>query len=325
MRKLILLLLFIPLVSFGQWYNSEEFVLQYGVETSDKRQDDGESMYLGKDPDGLDKWNIYRNMYNGKDLISKLKVYYLGKLSEELTFKGEYSFTTDRDPQTGRVINKGTFIEHIIDGWGKKYQGRSKWNGGKSQVNEVICLEHFFICNNLIYKNEMADCRKDGRFGSGDPYNGIVSRWSAGVNYKIDEFDLDFMINVFLDDLINNNIERGSPIALIKSFGGILKKTDPSKRPAIKATFVQLEGGTLALSFGFNDDKNIILKVDPEKWAKASSAKRWYTLYHELGHDVLNYEHGQGGKMMFNFAEREYTWDMFNEDRNYMFDKYLSN
>ena len=320
MKKFLLLLLFIPLVSFGQWYNSEEFILQYGVATSEKRQDDGESMYLGKDPDGLDTWNIARNMYNGEDLISKLEVYFLGKLSEELTFKGRYAFTTDRDPQTGRAIKKGTFYEKIIDGWGKKYNGRSKWTSRVTpQLKKEICLEHFFICNNLVYKNpKYADC-------GGDPYNGIVSRWSAGVNYKIDEFDLDFMINVFLDDLINNNIERGSPIALIKSFGGILKKTDPSKRPAIKATFVQLEGDALALSFGFNDDKNIILKVDPEKWAKASSAKRWYTLYHELGHDVLNYEHGQGGKMMFNFAEREYTWDMFNEDRNYMFDKYLSN
>ena len=93
----------------------------------------------------------------------------------------------------------------------------------------------------------------------------------------------------------------------------------------IKAIFEPLEGETLALSYGFNDDKNIVLKVDPEKWAKASSAKRWYTLYHELGHDVLNFQHGQGGKMMFNFSETDYTWEAFEKDRNYMFNKAIKN
>ena len=58
--------------------------------------------------------------------------------------------------------------------------------------------------------------------------------------------------------------------------------------------------------------------MDPEKWAKSSIEKRWYVLYHELGHDVLNLEHGQGGKMMFNFADKEYTWDDFFKDKDYM-------
>ena len=60
-------------------------------------------------------------------------------------------------------------------------------------------------------------------------------------------------------------------------------------------------------------------QIDPEKWAKSSSQKRWYVLYHELGHDVLNLEHGQGGKMMFNFVDRNYTWDEFFNDKQYMF------
>ena len=50
-----------------------------------------------------------------------------------------------------------------------------------------------------------------------------------------------------------------------------------------------------------------------------------YILYHELGHDVLNLEHGQGGKMMFNFADRDYSWDEFFKDKEYMFSYYLDN
>ena len=54
-------------------------------------------------------------------------------------------------------------------------------------------------------------------------------------------------------------------------------------------------------------------------WANASIQKKWYILYHELGHDVLNLNHGEGGKMMFNFADREYSWDEFYQDKDYMF------
>ena len=94
---------------------------------------------------------------------------------------------------------------------------------------------------------------------------------------------------------------------------------------SIKAIFEPLDENTIALSFGINDDKNILIKVDPENWAKASTQKRWYILYHELGHDVLNFNHGEGGKMMFNFSEKDYTWDEFIEDKKYMFKAYKEN
>jgi hypothetical protein len=126
------------------------------------------------------------------------------------------------------------------------------------------------------------------------------------------------MVNVFLDDYLNNYLDAGLPNgekASIPSFFDEFKELFN-----IKATFAPLEGDALALSYGFNDDKNIVLKVDPEKWATSSEEKRWYILYHELGHDVLNLDHGEGGKMMFNFADREYSWDEFIEDKKYMFE-----
>ena len=92
----------------------------------------------------------------------------------------------------------------------------------------------------------------------------------------------------------------------------------------ITSTFETLDKGEVALAYGILNDKEIIIKVSPEKWSKSSNPKKWYILYHELGHDVLNLQHGQGGKMMFNFTEKDYTWDDFFKDKDYMFNSMKS-
>ena len=45
-------------------------------------------------------------------------------------------------------------------------------------------------------------------------------------------------------------------------------------------------------------------------------------MYHELGHDVLNLDHGNGGKMMFNYVDRDYSWKEFFVDSDYMFNNF---
>ena len=116
---------------------------------------------------------------------------------------------------------------------------------------------------------------------------------------EINTFDLRSMIEFFIEDY--------------KKWGG---KVGNQK---INASFEELGGDVIALAYGMNDDSNIKIKVDPIKWRNSSKQKKWYILYHELGHDVLNLEHGNGGKMMFNFADREYTWEEFVDDKKYMF------
>ena len=91
----------------------------------------------------------------------------------------------------------------------------------------------------------------------------------------------------------------------------------------IDAKFESLDGNTIAISYGMNKDDEVIIRIDPEKWANASAPTKWYILYHELGHDILNLEHGQGGRMMFNFPLKDYTWKEFFEDRDFMFDYVL--
>mgnify|MGYP001195303674 CR=1 FL=1 len=124
----------------------------------------------------------------------------------------------------------------------------------------------------------------------------------GGVDLRdINEYDLESMVKYFLDDCEKNNV-------IVPNIN------------TLNATFVpQEDEGVIALAYGYGNDDIIEIQIDPEKWAESSSEKRWYVLYHELGHDVLNLDHGQGGKMMFNFVDRDYTWDEFFEDKQYMF------
>ena len=126
-------------------------------------------------------------------------------------------------------------------------------------------------------------------------------------NYNMKEvnpYDLNLMIDVFLLDCKNHSISV--------------------KKGKVVTSFESLEGEILGTSYGINNDNIIVLKIDPLKWESSPIPKRWYLIYHELGHDVLNFKHGNGGKMMFNFADRGYSWNEFWVDKNYMFDSYIN-
>lgn len=120
---------------------------------------------------------------------------------------------------------------------------------------------------------------------------------------KINTYDLRSMIDVFLLDCKINGINT-------------------SKINQISGVFRNLEYGVLGRSSGL-EQKEINIEIDPTLWSKSSLQKKWYLLYHELGHDVLNLKHGEGGKMMFNFSDKEYDWDEFFEDKIYMFNYYI--
>ena len=43
-----------------------------------------------------------------------------------------------------------------------------------------------------------------------------------------------------------------------------------------------------AMSFGYDDDSLIEIYINPSTWNKFSKPMRYYLMYHELAHDVLN-------------------------------------
>ena len=118
----------------------------------------------------------------------------------------------------------------------------------------------------------------------------------------VDTYDLRKMIEIFLIDckLKGLNFPKNS----------------------IDVKFESLEEDIIGLSYAKDNDQLIKIKIDPKAWSESSNPKRWYLIYHELGHDVLNIDHGNGGKMMFNFIDRGYSWREFWEDKNYMLNNY---
>ena len=135
--------------------------------------------------------------------------------------------------------------------------------------------------------------------------NSFEFAYSFGLaNYN--PFDWEGFILKFLDDAKNNH---GLNLDYIKNRNIITI----SKR---------LEGRTIALAAGMNNDNEVIIAIDPDSWYKASPAKRWYIMYHELGHDILNFEHGEGGPMMNPETSGSYTWSRFEKDKSIMLNHY---
>lgn len=146
-------------------------------------------------------------------------------------------------------------------------------------------------------------------------------------------YDLDQMVEIFLDDfrgylmdfkvhqaIWQRDDEEYSRFEILAA--DILDRLNLIQTTA---TFENLDGSTLALSYGINNEEQIIIKVDPDNWLKSDAPNKWYILYHELGHDVFNFKHGQGGRMMFNYPTKNYTWDEFFKDRDAMFLKAILN
>lgn len=127
----------------------------------------------------------------------------------------------------------------------------------------------------------------------------------AGVNLQdFNSFNIKGMVDVFINDATLNGLK-------IKS-------------GTIKIEFADLDDGILGLSYGINNDQVVEIKIDRDNWFQSSPAHRWYVLYHELGHDILNLRHGSGGKMMDPVSDLGYSWDEFWTARQDMFFYYLT-
>ena len=157
--------------------------------------------------------------------------------------------------------------------------------------------------DNFSYYVDLAELSKKQNQSIGETKDFLNFKINGKDLRDINTYDLKAMVSIFLEDCKRNRI----PVPSIRT---------------LKATFEPLDGQAIAYSYGMNNDSAIIIKVDPTKWQNSSKEKKWYIIYHELGHDVLNLNHGEGGKMMYNFADREYSWDEFIEDKNYMFNNY---
>lgn len=157
-----------------------------------------------------------------------------------------------------------------------------------------------------------------------------ITGYSQDVNvYDIDRksftnqnfYQIKDLINFFINDLEKfskvyhhvNNVDESS----FKSF--IIK----IRNSEIISDFDLSQDGILGLSKSIYDDTKITISINPIEWRNSSDEKKLYVLYHELGHDILNFEHGEGGKMMFSLSEEDYSLYDFLDDRDEMFNTFL--
>ena len=326
MKKLLFILIFIPIISFGQEnvLNIETIKDEYIKVIA------GITYYNEKPYTGV----FYRNYKNGQ--LRRKETYKSGKrdgLVEEYSIKGQLEYKANfksgkhngiseqYNKKTGKLEFKNTWENHKMNGLSEKYYetGELEYKGNYKDNKLTGVYNGYYKNGQLERKATYKSGKRDGLF---EQYsrNGQIKKilYKNGeiiLNYRsvigdtniedVNVYDLEAMVRLFLKDCELNNIKLSSDYK-------------------ITSTFETLDKGEVALAYGILNDKEIIIKVSPEKWSKSSNPKKWYILYHELGHDVLNLQHGQGGKMMFNFTEKDYTWDDFFKDKDYMFNSMKS-
>ena len=110
------------------------------------------------------------------------------------------------------------------------------------------------------------------------------------------------------------------PEIIIQAFLDEVKRIGLSQKQEVLISFSPIDSQVLAQCLSMYQDNLVTIEINPEHWQRSSSQKKWYILYHELGHDVLNIEHtGIECRMMQPISDREYSWDEFLEDRSEMF------
>ena len=91
----------------------------------------------------------------------------------------------------------------------------------------------------------------------------------------------------------------------------------------IKFSYEMMKENTIAYTTTLGDDKEVNIVVNPDAWIAASPAKRVAVIFHELGHDVLNFEHdSEEGPLMSVYARGDYSYEDVFELTTQMFNDY---
>ena len=143
---------------------------------------------------------------------------------------------------------------------------------------------------------------------------------------EINYYDINSLIDIFISDLLlyskkyfkDNFISENDT----RNYFDFLENVQTESKRVID--FDLNKEGVLGISKSVYDDSTISISINPILWKISSNPKRLYVLYHELGHDVLNFKHGEGGKMMFTISDSDYSLNDFYTDKEYMFNSFIN-
>ena len=238
---------------------------------------------------------------HNSDLKGDYKVYFTldgGKtfVSEVVTFDGGLGYITS--------LIKKTKVEDFL-------------NAG--QLGFAVAGNVYFIDNTGVVEAVVAfDGYKDNPFGTpadDNPFGNIITSedWvSLNGLETINPFDLGVYLKIFVQDAADNGID----VSYV--FDGSVELVFDSQHPHILDN-----PDVIAFTTTLGNDDKVYVVVNPDAWVAASPAKRLAIMYHELGHDILNFEHASDkGPLMSVYAASEYTFEELFVLKNQMFSDY---
>ena len=312
MKKLLLgLILLVGMTASAQWTKAVDNnpddkyitrVYSYGVSVGGVGTKSANTIHLSHQQNDiklyLDFGSHKLTLNNGEKIVMDFIfdkssiIYYQGaetSMSSDKTalfVKGTYSHRATRAKIIKKVLSSNTVYVRfrVVKGL---------------ETVKVIGVGKYDISNSALSKEVFDSYNLDNPFRK---HTIVIPESSTSLGWEgANPFDLRYYVDTFVKDAKENGV---SP------FPGI-----------INISFEQLEGNRIATAYNMNK-YGVLVKVDPENWNAASDAKRWYIIYHELGHDILDFEHGTGGDLMNPVAPFAVTYAELIELKNKMFETY---
>ena len=211
---------------------------------------------------------------------------------------GPYSFNEIVD----KKLPKGTYVWYDgLDSWipienvplfRESYKS-GKWGLWKAiGISIALCagavLFGFMFVANLEVETRMAEIELKNKI--------------AKIAYDDPSVDFQMYLDQFYKDLKYYNYTAKQPDNIIIKFAEL------NKIPETRS----LAG----ISLGCNKDYCIEIYIDPAVWLIANDAQRYWIMYHELAHDILNLDHvdktqDNVGKLMYPEIPENFNMDDF--------------
>tara|TARA_B100001057_G_C22849907_1_gene950570 strand:+ start:112 stop:3132 length:3021 start_codon:yes stop_codon:yes gene_type:complete len=312
MKQLLLVLLFVPLVTIGQFKSLDKLT---EADASDYLKLEGYRYEIQRNVEssGIIKWTGVDNSKPQKRMTFGFWPMGLGiayRMKQHILTDDEISIQrwVNNLPSNLKLVERNPTSALAIDGVSIE---QSKNTLGITRMSKPYFGNNFaFIIEERVL------------FGKpkGPEEISFVSLNGTKVFFTPqDTFDLPGMVSIFIKDYIQYLKGIGQSMSTINSIQNRIDRMD------MNISFRQLKNKTVAVALGMDDNSKIEIVVNPDGWKNFSTSKRFYVLYHELGHDVFNLNHGNGGKMMYNYAEKDFSWDDFMSDRLKMFGSFNPN